>query len=812
LLYLTSALALGLIRYTGGKLSWAMTEPGRIGDGLAQFFTLNLGVLGTLFVAFALLALATVLFGFRLPIYLFQAVKRNFTESKIGGQKSWKNVKDAKIPAKARSGLFQPENVSFSASSPEPWNDMLLEDAKPVSPNSQPSENREEEEHPESVAPHPAAPEMSGAPASETLVRAAPASVEQSPSVFAKTPSVEIKLVETKPSGDKKTSASDILGELLASLEAENPPPALISKRLPEVRDFRKNGPGNGNGAPNGGNGENKGVRERISKTMEEILEEKEPLVGTGAMARSGFFDAKKKEKDADGPPSATRKAFLKADPLDKEETGPLRSGLFPPPLDIFGPSVRADEERDSLELADKQAEIIVETLQNFGVKASVAHIVAGPSVIQFQLELAPGVKVSKVSGLSNDLTMALAVVSVRVEAPILGQRYVGIEIPNTRRKGIALRSIVESEDFQNSEYTLPLPMGVRVDSKHLICGLEDMPHLLVAGTTGSGKSVFTNTCILGMCSRRSPGELKLLLVDPKHVEFAIYEGLPHLLARPVSDPKKAVAALGWAVQEMENRSEAFARAKVRNLASYNEKVLPKSRFPHLVVVVDELADLMYTAGKEVEGLIARLAQKARAAGIHLILATQRPSVDVITGLIKANVPARVAFAVPSQTDSRTIIDTGGAEKLLGKGDMLFYSSRYPRPIRLQASFITEERTLEFVEYMKNAFGEPDYIDFDDFSGAGGSGAGNGERSGNSIVGDPKLEEAIKTIMETRIASASGLQRYLNVGYPRAGRLIMGLEQLGIVGPQTVSPSKPREILMDEGGALEVLERARCGV
>jgi S-DNA-T family DNA segregation ATPase FtsK/SpoIIIE len=459
--------------------------------------------------------------------------------------------------------------------------------------------------------------------------------------------------------------------------------------------------------------------------------------------------------------------------------------------------------------MAHEQAKTIVETLQNFGVKSSVAHIVIGPSVIQFQLELAPGIKVSKVAGLSNDLTMALAVVSVRVEAPILGQRYVGIEIPNTKRKPIALRSIMESEEFQKNECSLPLPMGVRVDSQYLVCGLEDMPHLLVAGTTGSGKSVFTNTCILGMCSQRGPDELKLILVDPKHVEFAIYEGLPHLLARPISDPQKAIAALSWAVQEMENRSEAFARAKVRNLASYNEKALPKNRFPNIVVVVDELADLMYTAGKEVESLIVRLAQKARAAGIHLILATQRPSVDVITGLIKANVPARVAFAVPSQTDSRVIIDTGGAEKLLGKGDMLFYSTRYPRPLRLQASFITEESTLRFVEYMKNAFGEPDYIEFEDFNG--GNGSKGGDKTGSGIVDDSKLDEAIKVIMDTGIASGKGLERHLNVGYSRALRLITGLEQLGIVGPQSANSSKPREILMDEDSALDVLERARSG-
>jgi S-DNA-T family DNA segregation ATPase FtsK/SpoIIIE len=487
-----------------------------------------------------------------------------------------------------------------------------------------------------------------------------------------------------------------------------------------------------------------------------------------------------------------------------------FHAGMFPPPLDIFGPPAKIDEEDVTSALAGKQAEVIVKTLQDFGVKSNVAHIVIGPSVIQFQLELAPGIKVSKVSGLANDLTMALAVVSVRVEAPILGQRYVGIEIPNPRRKGITLRSLMESEAFQEGEFTLPLPMGVRVDSQHLVCGLEEMPHLLVAGTTGSGKSVFTNTCILGMCSQRSPDELKLILVDPKHVEFAIYEGLPHLLARPVSDPKKAVAALTWAVQEMETRSEAFAGARVRNLASYNEKVLPKDRFPHIVVVVDELADLMYTAGKEVENLIARLAQKARAAGIHLILATQRPSVDVITGLIKANVPARVAFAVPSQTDSRTIIDTGGAEKLLGKGDMLFYSARYPRPLRLQASFITEERTLEFVEYMRNVFGEPECIEFEDLPNGGAGEERPGSRD-SSPAADPKLAEAIRVVMNTGIASASGLQRHLNIGYPRAGRLISGLELLGIVGPQPANSSKPREILMDEDTALEVLDRAKAG-
>jgi S-DNA-T family DNA segregation ATPase FtsK/SpoIIIE len=652
---------------------------------------------------------------------------------------------------------------------------------------------------------------------------------EKTEEVFTAPPfsKLEPDLAEKVPEAGKNQTATGILEELLASLEAEKP--LVESSKLdfnsdlnsdsnpdfyPKPREYKPPLPSAAVLDPE----QIIEIQAQPELTLDEQVLELKNLLGASPPSLSPENSGKnfgkdlgvrKNVEDDRGLSSAVQEAFPDVNlPREEEDVEPLLSMSFPPPLDIFGPAVKNEDEDNGYALANEQAKTIVETLQNFGVKSNVAHIVIGPSVVQFQLELAPGIKVSKVSGLANDLTMALAVVSVRVEAPILGQRYVGIEIPNTKRKGITLRSIMESEEFQQSDYRLPLPMGVRVDSKHLVCGLEDMPHLLVAGTTGSGKSVFTNTCILGMCSQRTPEELKLILVDPKHVEFAIYEGLPHLLARPVSDPKKAISALAWAVQEMETRSEAFARAKVRNLASYNEKTLPKNRFPHIVVVVDELADLMYTAGKEVEGLIARLAQKARAAGIHLILATQRPSVDVITGLIKANVPARVAFAVPSQTDSRTIIDVGGAEKLLGKGDMLFYSTRYPRPLRLQASFVTEERTLEFVEYMKNAFGEPDYVEFEDLANGGG---GNGERSGSSIVDDPKLDEAIKIIMDTGIASASGLQRYLNVGYPRAGRLITGLEQLGIVGPQLANSSKPREILMDEDGALDVLERARNG-
>ncbi|MCR5347546.1 MAG: DNA translocase FtsK [Fretibacterium sp.] len=496
----------------------------------------------------------------------------------------------------------------------------------------------------------------------------------------------------------------------------------------------------------------------------------------------------------------------------EEEPENPLPGeGAFPPPLDLFGPSAPAEGDEQAMAVAETQGQAIIATLKEFGVEATVAHIVVGPSVIQFQIELAPGTKVNRVSGLTNELTMALAVVSVRVEAPIPGMPYVGIEIPNSRRRSIPLRAALEDETFQGTKARLPLPMGMQVDSRFLVCGLEDMPHLLVAGTTGSGKSVFVNACILGMCSRRTPDELRLILVDPKQVEFAIYEGLPHLMAQPISDPRKAIDALTWAVQEMESRMASFARAQVRTLASYNEKVLPKDRLPNVVVVVDELADLMYTAGKEVEGLLVRLAQKARAAGIHLILATQRPSVDVITGLLKNNVPARVAFAVPSQTDSRTILDSGGADKLLGRGDMLFLSTRYRRPLRLQSPFITEERTLDLVNYMKNVFGEPEYVEFEETGGGGSDGGGSRGGGGSSAVDDPKMDEAIHAVMEMGITSASGLQRLLSIGYPKAGRLITAMEQLGILGPQTPNSTKPRDILMDEESAYDALENARSG-
>lgn len=468
---------------------------------------------------------------------------------------------------------------------------------------------------------------------------------------------------------------------------------------------------------------------------------------------------------------------------------------IFPAPLDVLGPREEALREITEEQIAS-QGERIIRTLGEFGVEAALAETVVGPTVIQFRLQLAPGIKVSRVAGLANDLAVGLAVPSLRVEAPIPGKPYVGVEIPNPERVTVLLRSLLEEELFRNTRADLPLPVGVSVDGRPMVMSLEDMPHLLVAGTTGSGKSVFISSCLIGLTFLRRPEELRLILVDPKRVEMTLYERIPHILTPPVVDSKKAVHALAWAIREMERRYEVFARARVRHLKAYNAKTLPKDRLPHVVIVVDELADLMMTAPKDVEDYICRLAQKARATGIHLILATQRPSVNVITGLIKANIPARVAFTLPTQADSRTILDVSGAERLLGKGDMLLLTSRFPKPLRCQATWIEEKYIAQYVEYLVALFGEPAYVDI---TAQEDSGFGDGTLSAD----DPLLEEAVRIVLETGIASASRLQRQLRVGFTRASRLVDTMEQMGIVGPP--DGARPREILVDEDRAEELL-------
>lgn len=474
--------------------------------------------------------------------------------------------------------------------------------------------------------------------------------------------------------------------------------------------------------------------------------------------------------------------------------------GIFPPPVEIYG----AEETRDN-EIKPERCmplgEKMIKALDEFGVQAELADILVGPTVIQFRITLGSGIRTAKVATLANDIALALAVPSIRIEAPVPGTSYVGIEIPNPHRRGIPMRTMMEDEAYKHTKAELPMPFGVTVSGESTVVGLESLPHLLVAGTTGSGKSVFINACIVGLCSHCTPDELRLILVDPKRVEFAVYDNLPHLLTPPVASPKKAVQTLAWAVNEMERRFADFERSRVRNLEAYNKQpnLLPMDRKPHIVVIVDELADLMMTASKEVEDYIVRLAQKARAAGIHLILATQRPSVNVITGLIKANIPARVAFSVATGIDSRTIIDTVGAEKLLGKGDMLFLSTKNPKPVRIQSPWIADDILEDWLQYMNNLFGDPEFLE-DVEKQSSASGAKDG------AFDDDMLEDAVECVLTSGIASASNLQRRLRVGFSRASRLIDMMEQLGIVG--AAEGSKAREILVDETEAQERLDEA----
>ncbi len=474
----------------------------------------------------------------------------------------------------------------------------------------------------------------------------------------------------------------------------------------------------------------------------------------------------------------------------------------FPPPISLYGPAEEGVLPEGE-ETAQAWGQSVVGSLRQFGIESELADVLIGPTVVQLRIQLAPGVKVSKVSALSNDLALALAVPSLRVEAPIPGQPYVGIEIPNPTRRVPTLRTLLEDETFRKAKCALPLAMGVCVDGKPLVVGLEELPHLLVSGTTGSGKSVFVNCCIVGLCSTCKPEELRLLLIDPKRVEMAVYDNLPHPIKPPITDTKKAVSVLAWAVGEMERRYELFARARVRFLEAYNEKTLPKDRLHRIVIVVDELADLMMTASKDVEEHICRLAQMARATGIHLILATQRPSVNVVTGLIKANIPARVAFRLPTLTDSRTILDSGGAEKLLGKGDMLIASMRTPKPIRVQGAFVDEHVIARWIEHLVSLFGAPDFSEDEHGMDA------ILENDFNADLDDDMLGDAVRAVLSTGIASASGLQRRLRVGFSRASRLIDMMESVGIVGP--ADGTKPREILVDEDEAETILQRALNG-
>lgn len=438
-----------------------------------------------------------------------------------------------------------------------------------------------------------------------------------------------------------------------------------------------------------------------------------------------------------------------------------------------------------------EKGRIIENTMRNFGIESKVVAINRGPVITSYELKPAPGIKLSRIVGLSDNIAMALASSDLRIEAPIPGKTVVGIEVPNNEKDAVGLKELIDSNEFKTIKSDLPLALGKDVEGNILISGMEDMPHLLIAGATGSGKSVCINSIITSVIYKSSPKDVKLMLIDPKVVELSVYNGIPHLLIDVVTNPKKAAFALNWAVDEMEKRYLAFAENHVRDLKGYNKKMVEEGRedekLPKILIIVDELADLMMVASKEIEEYIARLAQKARAAGMHLILATQRPSVDVITGTIKANIPSRIAFAVASSVDSRTILDMGGAEKLLGKGDMLFYPSKYPKPKRIQGALISDGEVERVVDFVKNNNEiktsleskiekaiEDKKIKVDDEK-------------------DPLFKEAVELVVNDEQASISYIQRKLKVGYSRAGRIVDQMEEMGIIGPH--EGSKPRKLL-----------------
>ena len=454
----------------------------------------------------------------------------------------------------------------------------------------------------------------------------------------------------------------------------------------------------------------------------------------------------------------------------------PPVSMLKPGPQHIVGLS---DEVREN-------ARILQETLQSFNIDAKILNASQGPSITRYELEPAAGVKVSKIVHLADDIALKLAATDIRIEAPIPGKAAVGIEVPNKKLTGVNLRDVIDTDTFRKAAGGVPVCLGKDIAGNPIVADLTKMPHLLVAGSTGSGKSVCINTFIASILFKQRPEDVKLILIDPKVVELSNYNGIPHLLTPVVTDPKKAASVLRWAVREMDDRYKRFAITHTRDISRYNE-LHPEDTMPFIVIIIDELADLMMMASDDVEKSIIRLGQKARACGMHLVLATQRPSVDVLTGLIKANVPSRIAFAVSSQVDSRTILDMAGAEKLIGKGDMLFYPLGASKPLRVQGAFISDSEIDEMVEFIK-AQGGPHYDE------AVQKAQSENPEDSVDFFEDDLMRQAIDMVLETGQASTSMLQRRFRVGYTRAARMIDMMEAMHIVGPN--NGSKPREILM----------------
>ncbi|MCI8815022.1 MAG: DNA translocase FtsK, partial [Lachnospiraceae bacterium] len=471
------------------------------------------------------------------------------------------------------------------------------------------------------------------------------------------------------------------------------------------------------------------------------------------------------------------------------------------PPMSLLKKGKQA-KGGDSDKYLRETARKLQDTLHNFGVNVTISNVSCGPTVTRYELQPEQGVKVSKIVNLADDIKLNLATADIRIEAPIPGKAAVGIEVPNKENSAVMLRDLLQSPEFQKAKSSLSFAAGKDIAGKPVITDIAKMPHLLIAGATGSGKSVCINTLIMSVLYKAQPDQVKMIMIDPKVVELSVYNGIPHLLIPVVTDPKKAAGALNWAVAEMTDRYNTFAEYNVRNLEDYSQKIQgmtfsqeeerPKT-MPQIVIIVDELADLMMVAPGEVEDAICRLAQLARAAGIHLIIATQRPSVNVITGLIKANMPSRIAFAVSSGVDSRTILDMNGAEKLLGKGDMLFYPQGYQKPARLQGAFVSDEEVSKVVEFLSAGNPKTQYDErmqqeiITAIPSSGGEASEGGDR-------DAYFVDAGKLIIEKDKASIGMLQRAFKIGFNRAARIMDQLSQANVVGPE--EGTKPRKVLM----------------
>ncbi|MEI3113205.1 MAG: DNA translocase FtsK [[Ruminococcus] lactaris] len=581
-------------------------------------------------------------------------------------------------------------------------------------------------------------------------------------------------------------------------------------RKSPEIQELIPEG-----AVPDGGDSEESDPGRFVINRAEPLTAEETEMTGTERSAEEGVPDAMQMPSDPQEMPARRNRKNTKENAQAvAAETASVEQSVRAmeeqpqkiyriPPMNLLVKGKKGGGDSDAHLRAT--ALKLEQTLQNFGVGVHVTNASCGPSVTRYELQPEQGVKVSKIVGLADDIKLNLAVADLRIEAPIPGKAAVGIEVPNSENTAVMLRDLLESDEFKNSRSPISFAVGKDIAGKVVVADIAKMPHLLVAGATGSGKSVCINTLIMSIIYKADPEDVKLILVDPKVVELSVYNGIPHLMIPVVTDPKKAAGALNWAVAEMEKRYKLFAEYNVRDLKGFNEKVLrgetgedAKKKLPQIIIIIDELADLMMVAPGEVEGAICRLAQLARAAGLHLILATQRPSVNVITGLIKANMPSRIAFSVSSGVDSRTIIDMNGAEKLLGKGDMLFYPSGYPKPVRVQGSFVSDKEVQKVVDYLIDKNGSTAYSNEleEHMMTADVPTSISGVSAEDTDDRDVYFTEAGQLIIDKDRASIGMLQRMFKIGFNRAARIMDQLAEAGVVGPE--EGTKPRKVLMSK--------------